>query len=142
MRVRSIHPVSVQSQMHLQLYAAKVPAGFPSPADDFTDTKLDLNEHLIQHPASTFFLTVSGESMTGVGIFDGDTLIVDRSLKAEDSSIVIAALDGELMVKRLSIRKTGYFLVSENEEYEPIEIESEADFSVWGVVTNVIHRLR
>ncbi|MBP9691040.1 translesion error-prone DNA polymerase V autoproteolytic subunit [Candidatus Woesebacteria bacterium] len=123
----------------LTLYETKIPAGFPSPADDFADTKLDLNEHLIRHPAATFFVKVSGDSMTGVGIFDGDMLIVDRSLEASQQSIVIAALDGELTVKRLGMKKGRYLLFSENEKYPPIEIADESDFSIWGVVTAVVH---
>ncbi len=135
----SIQSAGPKKVVPLTLYETKIPAGFPSPADDFADTKLDLNEHLIHHPTATFFVKVSGDSMTGVGIFDGDMLIVDRSLESHDRSIVIAALDGELTVKRLRIKNGTYMLFSENEKYPPIEIEDESDFSVWGVVTAVVH---
>lgn len=125
----------------LPLFQSVVPAGFPSPADDYLDKKLDLNEYLVKHPAATFFVRVSGDSMIDAGIHNGDILIVDRSLPALDGRIIIAILDGELTVKRL--RKKGHqvTLVPENELYEPIEINEFNDFEVWGVVTNVIHKV-
>ena len=127
-----------------------VPAGFPSPADDFADVKLDLNEYLITHPAATFFVRVSGDSMIGAGIFDQDILIVDRSLEPRNRSVIIAVLDGEVLVKRLVMKRVMYdakrllirgniILLSENEKYPPIIVTKETDFTVWGVVTYVIH---
>ena len=123
----------------LPLFAATVQAGFPSPADDYLEGTLDLNEHLIRRPAATFFLRVSGDSMTGAGIYPGDILIVDRSLPPADGRIVIAVIDGELTVKRLSRRHGRIRLLPENPRYPPIEINAEQDLRVWGVVVHAIH---
>ena len=118
-----------------------VPAGFPSPAEDLVLDQLDLNEYLIKHPVATFFMRVSGDSMVDAGIFDKDILIVDRSLNAKHGQIVIAAINGELTVKRLSIKGEKAVLVAENKKYKPIIIESLDELKIWGVVTNVIHRV-
>lgn len=123
----------------LPLYATKVSAGFPSPADDYLEMKLDLNTHLIKHPASTFFVKVSGDSMTGAGIQSGDMLIVDRSIEPTNGKIVIAALNGELTVKKLSKKQGKVTLLAENNAYPSIEIK-EHDIVIWGVVTHVIHK--
>ncbi len=128
------------TKIELPFFCTSIQAGFPSPADDFVDTQLDLNEYLIKHPSATFFVRVSGDSMVGAGIFDGDMLIVDRSLDAHDGTIIIAVLDGELTVKRLRKMKETMLLYPENDQYQPIEISEESDFSVWGVVTAVIHK--
>lgn len=123
------------------LYASKVQAGFPSPADDYIECKLDLNDHLIKHPAATFFARATGNSMIKAGIFDGDLLIVDRSLEAKNGKIVIAAIDGELTVKRYKVNKGEAFLMPENDAFPPIKLSEENDIHLWGVVTNVIHNL-
>jgi len=123
------------------LVQAYVPAGFPSPADDYIERKLDLNEYLVRHPAATFFVRVTGDSMTGAGIHSGDLLIVDRSLEPADNSVVIAGVEGELTVKRIRKRGGRLFLVPDNSDYEPIEIGEDTDFDIWGVVTCVLHRL-
>ena len=114
-------------------------AGFPSPADDYIERHLDLNQHLIQHPAATFILIATGDSMTGAGIYSGDMLIVDKSLEAVDGRVVIAALDGELTVKRLSRKNGRVQLLPENPQFKPIDITHEQDLLIWGVVTYVIH---
>ncbi|MDZ7664933.1 MAG: translesion error-prone DNA polymerase V autoproteolytic subunit [Desulfotignum sp.] len=129
------------TEISLPLYMTSIEAGFPSPADDYIEGTLDLNEHLIKHPAATFFVRVSGESMIKAGIFPGDILIVDRSLEAVDKRIVIAVLDGELTVKRLRIRSGRPSLEPENDRYKPIEITPDMAFEIWGVVTNVIHKV-
>jgi DNA polymerase V len=129
------------TEIFLPLYMTSIEAGFPSPADDYIEGKLDLNEHLIKHPAATFFVRVSGESMIKAGIFPGDILIVDRSLEAVNKKIVIAVLDGELTVKRLRIRSGRPSLEPENDRYTPIEIKPDMAFEIWGVVTNVIHKV-
>ena len=125
----------------LPLYMTSIEAGFPSPADDYIEGSLDLNEHLVKHPAATFFVRVSGESMIKAGIFPGDILIVDRSLEAVDKKIVIAVVDGELTVKRLRIRSGIPSLEPENDRYAPIVIKPDMAFEIWGVVTNVIHKV-
>lgn len=123
----------------LPLYASKVQAGFPSPADDYVERYLDLNTEFIKHPSATFLLTAMGESMIDAGIFSGDILVVDRSLEAVDGKIVIAALDGELTVKRLSCKHGKVQLVSANKHFRPIDITEAVDVVIWGVVTLVLH---
>ena len=129
------------SAIEIPLLGTKVSAGFPSPAQDYIEATLDLNQLLIKHPIATYFIKVEGFSMVEAGINPGDLLIVDRALAAENNKIVIAVLDGELTVKRLKITEGMYWLFPENKEYEPIPILEENDFSVWGVVTYVIHKL-
>lgn len=124
------------------LFLSRVPAGLPSPAEDHVDGGLDLNEHLIEHREATFFVRVQGQSMTGAGIADGDLLVVDRSLVPGDGDIVIAAVDGELTLKRLYKRSDVIRLLPENPCYQPIEFKDGQELSVWGVVTSVIHRFR
>ncbi len=124
----------------LPLYLSKVSAGFPSPADEDLADKLDLNEHLIKHPAATFLVRANGDSMINAGIHDNDILIVDRSLPAIDGKVVIVAIDGQLTVKRLQKKKDGsVLLLAENPHYKPIEIHDGNELQIWGVVTNVIH---
>lgn len=123
------------------LFEAVVSAGFPSPAADYEEDKLDLNRYLIKNPAATFFVRVTGYSMMGAGIYSGDLLVVDRSLEPRDKSVVIAVIDGELTVKRIRIGKKKITLEPENENYSVQQITEDTDFQVWGVVTNVIHAL-
>lgn len=118
-----------------------VPAGFPSPAADYREDKLDLNEHLIKNPPATFFVRVAGDSMKDAGIHPDDLLVVDRSIKPRDKSVVIAAVDGEYTVKRLKISKGKIYLQAENESYSDLNITEDCEFEVWGVVTSVIHKL-
>jgi DNA polymerase V len=140
LRVTAIHAFSTASEPgNFPLFAVRVPAGFPSPADDYVDQKLDLNTHLVEHPAATFFTRVSGHSMRDAGIHDGDLLIVDRALEPQDGRIVIAAVNGELTVKRLRIRKSQAWLMPEHPDYRPISITEGLDCVIWGVVTRVIH---
>ncbi|HOP31404.1 MAG TPA: translesion error-prone DNA polymerase V autoproteolytic subunit [Spirochaetota bacterium] len=124
------------------LFVVRVPAGFPSPADDYIENTLDLNDFLIEHPAATFFVRVAGDSMTGAGINSGDILIVDRALTPRSGSIVVAILNGEFTVKRLSCVNGKMFLLPENPAYDPIEITDGSGFEVWGVVAHVIHTVR
>ena len=102
---------------------------------------LDLNEHVIKHPSATYFVRASGDSMTGAGIFDGDLLIVDRSLEPDHGKIAIVEVDGQLTVKRLFKSKGRFLLQSENMSYPPIELQEENEVMVWGVVTHVLHNL-
>jgi DNA polymerase V len=126
---------------YLPFYTSTVSAGFPSPADDYMEGKIDLNKHLIKHPTATFLVRVAGDSMIKVGIHPNDILIVDRSLEPRHGKIVIAAIDGYLTVKRLHMTTTKTLLVSENDSYQPIELLEGNDMIIWGVVTNVIHSL-
>lgn len=125
----------------LPLYGSKVRAGFPSPADDYLERHLDLNEHLIRHPEATFFLRVQGDSMEGEGIHDGDLLVVDRTEEPTHGRIVVAAVNGELTVKKLFSRKGRVSLVAAHPDYPPILIKEETGLEIWGVVTNVIHKV-
>jgi DNA polymerase V len=125
----------------LPLVLCRVEAGFPSPADDYMEGSLDLNEHVIKHPSATYFVRASGDSMTGAGIFDGDLLIVDRSLEPAHGRVAIVEVDGQLTVKRLCKSKGRFSLQSENVNYPPIELQEETEVMVWGVVTHVLHKL-
>lgn len=122
-----------------KLFSTKIEAGFPSPADDYIESHLDLNEYLVKNPPATFFVRVSGESMIDAGIHPDDLLIVDRSLTPQSNQIVIAVLNSEFTVKRL-VKKDGVFwLMPENKKFNPYRINDGDDVLIWGVVTNVIH---
>jgi DNA polymerase V len=123
----------------LPLFISPIKAGFPSAADDYLDKKIDLNEYLIEHPASTFLVRVKGDSMTGAGIHSGDLLIVDRSKEAKNNDVIVAALNGEFTVKRLQKKAGKIGLIAENSNYQPIEITPAMDFEIWGVVLHAIH---
>ena len=125
----------------LPLFLSPVKAGFPSPAEDYVDRKLDLHEYLVHNRAATFFLRAQGDSMLGAGIHDGDLLIVDRSVEAAHDRVVIAALDGELTVKRLVRRKGRVLLAPENPDYPEFDITEREYVHIWGVVTYVVHKL-
>lgn len=124
----------------LPLYSSKVQAGFPSPADDYIERYLDLNSEFIKHPSATFLLKATGESMIDAGIFPDDVLLVDKSITPVDGSIVIAALDGELTVKRLSCSNNCVQLLPANPKFQPIDITEDQDMVIWGVVTLVLHK--
>lgn len=126
--------------MKLPLFAVPVRAGFPSPADDYLEQNLDLNEYLIPHPAATFFVRVDGDSMRGAGIHKDDILIVDRSLEPTNGKIVLAVINGEFTVKRIRMMQDKVFLEPENPQYMSMEINPNWDFRVWGIVTYVIHK--
>jgi DNA polymerase V len=126
---------------NLPLYNCKVQAGFPSPADDYIAENIDLNKYLIKHPTATFLVRVVGDSMINAGINPDDILVVDRSLEVKNQNIIIVAINGELTVKRLVKNSKGIFLVAENKKYPPIELQDFNENIIWGVVTNVIHKL-
>ena len=123
----------------LPIFSSCISAGFPSPADDYIEGKLDLNSYLIKHPSATFFVRVKGDSMINAGIYNNDILIVDRSLEATNGKIVIASIDGQLTVKRLFRNKDKVILNSENDLFKPIEFSEGEEVIFWGVVTSVIH---
>ncbi|KNH15723.1 peptidase S24 [Arthrobacter sp. ZBG10] len=118
-----------------------VAAGFPSPAQDYFDGRIDLNAHLIKDVTSTYVVRVSGESMEGAGISDGDELIVNRALRPTDGSVVVAVLDGELTIKRLRITAGKVILQSENPRYPDIEVPALSDLTIWGVATRCLHHV-
>jgi DNA polymerase V len=123
------------------LMGSKVPAGFPSPADDYLDRALDFNELLIRNPAATFAVKVAGDSMIGAGIFPEDIAVVDRSATPKDKSIILALVDGEFTIKRYRKRGGKVWLQAENPAYNDIAIDGEISFEVWGVVTKSIRML-
>lgn len=122
----------------LPLYSARIRAGFPSPADDDLEGTLDLNEHLVRHPAATFFVRVQGDSMIGAGIHHGDLLVVDRALEPRSGSIVVAVVDGELTVKRLHLEDGRIALVAENPDYPPLVLSEDQTLHIWGVVAHAV----
>jgi len=136
-----LHQFAAEKPTPVRFYDIGVSAGFPSPADDYKEKKLDLNDLLIRQPEATFFAKASGDSMTGAGIFDGDMLIVDRSITATDGKIVIAVVNGELTVKRFKLVGRTAQLHAENPKYSPITLCEGDNVNVWGVVTNVIHSM-
>lgn len=138
--IQAVYGADGKSSVSLALFSGGVSAGFPSPAEDYTDRKLDLNELLIKNPAATFFVRVEGDSMTGAGIQHDDILVVDRSRQAVSGDIVIAILDGELTVKRLFRGENCARLLAENPDYPSIEITEDRDCEIWGVVTSVVHQ--
>jgi DNA polymerase V len=124
------------------LVAWHISCGFPSPADDYRESELDINELVIAHPEATFYVRVSGDSMEGAGICEGDVLVVDRALDARENAIIVALVNGEFTVKRLFTSGDTLLLMPENPRYDPLPITEEMEFRVWGIATYVIHRLR
>lgn len=118
-----------------------ISAGFPSPAEDFKQERLSLDEVLVKNKLSTFFARVSGQSMIGAGLDDNDLLVIDRSLEPAHNRIAVCFLDGEFTVKRLKVDKDGVWLQPENPDYPIIKITEENDFVIWGIVTNVIKKV-
>ncbi len=141
MHVDAVFSPQLDAPAWRPLFLGYVPAGFPSPAEDYLEEQLDLNQHLVKRPAATFFVRVSGESMIGAGIFPDDILVVDRSIRPVDKKVVVAVINGEMTVKRLRKKGGRIWLAPENDNFEPISVDEGADFHVWGVVTTVIHKV-
>lgn len=139
--VTKIYRASTRTDMALPLADTQLSAGFPSPAENYFEESLDLNKFLIKHPAATFFVKVEGDSMIDAGIFPGDILIVDRAVEPYHDAIVVAVLNGEFTVKRIKKDKNRLFLMPENKDYAPIEINEETAFLIWGVAIYTIHPL-
>jgi len=137
--ITQLSEIASQYSLSLPLYASRVSAGFPSPADDYIENKIDLNEQLITNPLATFFVRVQGDSMIDAGINSNDVLIVDKSIEAKNRDIILAVIDGEMTVKRFYKNNNNLKLFPENRKYKPIIITDGMEFEVWGVVTYVIH---
>ena len=135
-----IYSSLTETQLELPLIPG-INAGFPSPAMDFIDLKIDLNKHLIDHPSATFFGRVKGESMKDAGINDGDLLVIDKSIERKDGQIAVCCLDGEFTIKRIKFEKDCCWLIPANEDYENIKVTEENDFIVWGIVKFVIKEI-
>jgi len=133
-------PLLAAPRLELPLGAVKISAGFPSPAADYEDRRLDINEYLVRNPVSTFFFAVEGDSMEGVEIFDGDILVVDKSVRPRHGHIVVAFLDGQRLVKRLFRRAGRVALVAENPNYPTLDIHEGQELEVWGVVVGKFKR--
>lgn len=134
------YPERDPSPLALPLFSHKVAAGFPSPADDYVEATLDLNAYLVQHQEATFFVRVKGHSMTGAGIFDGDLLVVDRSIEPVAGKIIIAVIDGELTVKRLAFEGGRPVLKPQNPHFKDIVLQDAQELLCWGVVTSTIRK--
>lgn len=129
----------IDSKLELPLYETNIPAGFPSPAEEYLGDTMDLNQYLIKNPTASFFARVEGESMIDAGIYAGDLVVVDRSITASDGNIVIAAVNNEFTIKRLST-KNGIKLMPANKDYQPIVMSGENELVIWGVVTSLIRK--
>jgi DNA polymerase V len=143
---QSLHITSCQipeigKRVLLRLFLSRVPAGFPSPADDYVERTIDLNEWLVKNKIATFIVSVEGDSMS-LEFHSGDTLIVDRSLEPKHNDVVIACVDGEVTVKRLVIEGGKRFLVPESPDHPIIELNGDQELIIWGVVTYSIHKVR
>lgn len=141
MRISIIGRAGAFARCYIPLFLERVSAGFPSPAQDFIEKTLDINELCIKHPAATFFVRVAGDSMIDAGIFPGDILVVDRSLRASHGDIVIAVLDGEFTVKELALRPKPA-LIPRNSAFSPITLNDESELEIFGVVTNSVRDMR
>lgn len=137
----NFYEIDTSAKLLLPYYDNSIPAGFPSPALDYIEQRLDLNEHLIEHPNSTFIIKVKGDSMVEAGINDEDLLIVDKSRQPEMGQVVIAELNGEFTVKFIEEIKGELYLVPANKKFDPILINDETEFMVWGIVIYTIHKL-
>lgn len=140
--VAKVYKVDSVTDYPLVLYSSPVYAGSPSISEDFTEGTLDLNKHLVKNPSKTFIVRVSGDSMRDANIHPEDLLIIDSSLRAVNGNIIVAAINGELTVKRLCTNNQMIFLMPENSGYAGIEITKDMNFVIWGVVTNVIHNVQ
>jgi DNA polymerase V len=140
--IKSIAPCNETNHIpNVVLIVARVAAGFPSPAENYISQSLNLHDLVVEHPASTFFIRVKGDSMIGAGIHDNDIAVVDRSRTAAHNSIVIARIENEMTIKRLMFEKNTIILMPENPAYKPRVITAETDFEVWGVVTYIVHKV-
>ena len=137
----SIFRSEVGGELFLPVLSAGISAGFPSPAMDFMDVSIDLNQLMIKHPSATFFGRVQGNSMLDAGISDGDLLVIDRSLSPSNNKIAVCFIDGEFTIKRIQKEVDCCWLLPANEKYKPIKVTAENDFIVWGIVTHVIKKV-
>ena len=132
----------MKSHIKIPYFISPVSAGFPSPAEDYLQKSISLDELILTNPTSSFIVEAKGDSMIGIGIFPKSILVVDKSLEAKNNDIVIASIDNEFLVKRLKINKSRITLCSENPKYPPIELKEELENVIWGVVVCILNRLR
>lgn len=134
------HP-NQEKPKQLHLAQEGVSAGFPSPADDFKELRISIDQEVVRNEEATFYARVSGESMLGAGLEDGDLLVIDRSLEPKDNKIAVCFIDGEFTVKRLKVEKDCVYLMPENKKYKPIKVTEDNELTIWGVVTYVVKKL-
>ncbi|MEL0254943.1 MAG: translesion error-prone DNA polymerase V autoproteolytic subunit [Burkholderiaceae bacterium] len=134
------HPDQNQ-QKSLHLAQEKISAGFPSPADDFKELRISIDQEVVRNEEATFYARVSGESMQGAGLDDGDLLVIDRSMEPKNGKIAVCCIDGEFTVKRLKVVEDGVFLIPENPKYQPIKVTEENELIIWGIVTYVVKKV-
>ena len=134
------HPDQDQ-QKSLHLVQEGISAGFPSPADDFKELRISIDQEVVRNEEATFYARVSGESMQGAGLDDGDLLVIDRSMEPQHDKIAVCYIDGEFTVKRLKVAADGGFLIPENPKYQPIKVTEENELIIWGIVTYVVKKL-
>ncbi|MCQ2264775.1 MAG: translesion error-prone DNA polymerase V autoproteolytic subunit [Bacteroidales bacterium] len=137
-----IVPVSNATELSIPFIENTISAGFPSPAEDYLESGIDLNKELIRHPSTTFFGRVKGDSMSGAGIFEGDILVIDKSIDAKDDDIAVCFIDGEFTLKRIKKDKNAVWLVPANDKYKPIKVTADNDFLIWGIVTSIVRKIR
>lgn len=138
----AIHAVETRCKLALPYADAGIKAGFPSPAQDYMEQAIDLNEELIKHPASTFYGRVKGDSMIDAGVQDGDVLVIDKSLEPQNGDMAVCFVDGEFTIKYIKIEKEVVWLEPANPKYKPIRVTADNDFLIWGIVTYCIKNLR
>ena len=134
-------PETIDNASGAQFFDAGISAGFPSPAEDFSENRLSLDDELVKNKETTFYARVSGQSMIGAGLDDNDLLVIDRSIAPTNNKIAVCFLDGEFTVKRLKVESSGVWLQPENPNYQAIQVTSENNFIIWGIVTNVVKKL-
>ena len=134
------HPDQNQKKS-LYLAKEKISAGFPSPADDFKELRISIDQEVVRNEEATFYARVSGESMQGAGLDDGDLLVIDRSMEPKNGKIAVCCIDGEFTVKRLKVVEDGVFLIPENPKYQSIKVTEENELIIWGIVTYVVKKV-
>ena len=134
------HP-DPEKQKPLHWAQEGISAGFPSPADDFKELRISIDQEVVRNEEATFYARVSGESMQGAGLEDGDLLVIDRSMEPQDQKIAVCFIDGEFTVKRLKVEKDCIYLMPENKKYKPIKVTEDNELIIWGIVTYVVKKL-
>lgn len=137
----SIAPICCEKSQSFPYVSSLIKAGFPSPAEDYMEPSIDLNKELIRHPSSTFFGRVSGESMIGAGIDDGDILIIDKSLEPYDGAAAVCFIDGEFTLKFIRFSAKTVWLIPANPDYPKLKVTGQNEFLIWGIVTYVIKKI-
>ncbi|MGA1777003.1 MAG: LexA family protein [Flavobacteriaceae bacterium] len=143
MKTPSLHFFQPDKEHQKTLHWAQegISAGFPSPADDFKELRISIDQEVVRNEAATFYARVSGESMQGAGLDDGDLLVIDRSLEPKDNKIAVCFIDGEFTVKRLKVEADCIYLMPENKKYPPLKVTEENELIIWGIVTYVVKKL-